>query len=479
MQRVNEGLRALDLVLAQPGFGLQPPTLGAELELCVIDERGAALAIAEQVVRDAATPSVTPEMGVFDIELTTPPVKLAGTPLSQLREHLQASVRRVGALAARHGGRVVPIAILPTLREEDFHAGAITNLPRYRALARGLRHARGAAFEIAIEGQDSLHFQSDDAVTMEAANSAFQVHLSARPDEFRDLFNAALLLSAPVIAAAANSPTFLGRRLWHETRVALFKQAGDDRPRTPDTDSVLPPRVNFGNGWVREGAHELFMDSVALHAPLLVECGEPEDAEQLAQSGQLPKLRELRLHHGTVWSWNRPVYDPEHGGSLRIELRVLPAGPSYDDMLANAAFLVGAMWALKERMPELVAALPFALARQNFERAAQHGLAAELAWPAETKIAPRTVRARDLLLELLPRAREGLCQAELDADEIERFLGVFEARVRSGQTAAVWQRAVLDKLRDRGMSGRDALHALLERYVAGFRSQRPVHRWQI
>jgi hypothetical protein len=481
-QRLDEHLRALELVLARRGpaaLGSPTRTLGAELELCLVDANGRAYAISEKLVAEANTPAITPEMGAFDIELSTPPVTLAGRPFSALRESMQSTVLQIRALAKKHGGRVVPISILPTLRAEDFSINAITDQPRYRALARGMRAARGGAFDIAIEGDDKLAFSSHDAVSMEAANTAFQVHLSTQPDEFASLFNAAMLLSGPVLAAAANSPTFLGKRLWDETRVALFKQAGDDRPAGPDGDIVLPPRVNFGNSWVRDGAYELFMESVALHPPLLPECSAEEDAWTLANEGKLPKLCELRLHHGTVWNWNRPVYDPENGGSLRIELRALPAGPSYDDMLANAAFLIGTMLGLKERMPELTAALPFALAKQNFFQAAQYGLEAKLAWPSSEASAPTHYTARELLLMLLPIARDGLLSAGVDSEESGRFLDVFEQRVTSGQTGAVWQRAALANLQANGHRGYDALSMLLDRYIAGFYSQRPVHAWTL
>lgn len=471
-ERLGEQLGALEKVLQRPGFGAGPRTLGAELELNLVDGGGRPMAISERVVRDADTPEITPEMGTFDIELSTPPVLMRGTPFSKLRESMQTNVRKIEALSARYGGRPVPISILPTLSMEDFESDAITDKPRYRALARGLRSGRRVPFEIAIDGEDILRVQSPDAVAMEAANTAFQLHVSTEPAEFADLFNAALLLTGPVLAAAANSPTFLGCRLWHETRVALFKQAGDDRPPGPDSDLALPPRVNFGNGWLREGAYELFLESVALHPVLLPENGPAE----LLDGGSLPQLAELRLHHGTVWSWNRPVYDPNNGGGLRIELRALPAGPTHDDMLANAALLVGTMLGLKERMPALSAALPFALARRNFYECAQHGLAAELHWPNEHG-APHVVSARELLLSLLPVAHEGLAAAGVDAQESALFLGVMEERVRSGQTGAVWQRKVLSELYAQGMSRAQALPAMLERYLAAVASQRPVHAW--
>ncbi|MDB4973941.1 MAG: hypothetical protein JWN48_2282 [Myxococcaceae bacterium] len=478
-QRLDEQLRALELVLKRKDFAVGPRSLGAELELCLVDAQGHASAVAHQLVAEANTPTITPEMGAFDIELSTPPVGIVGAPFSALRESMQGTVRTIRALAEKRGVRVVPVSILPTLRTEDFSRGAITDEPRYHALARGLTAGRNGAFEIHIQGDERLQFASHDAVAMEAANTAFQVHLSTTPDEFASLYNAVTLLTGPMIAAAANSPTFLGRKLWHETRAALFKQAGDDRPLEADADLKLPPRVNFGNGWLREGAHELFMESVALHKTLLAECSAQEDSVAIAEAGGLPKLCELRLHHGTVWSWNRPVYDPTHGGGLRIELRAFPAGPSYDDMLANASFLIGAALELKSRVGELVGVLPFALAKQNFYLAAQHGLDAELSWPSRQGGAPERVTARDLLLSLLPSARTGLRDAGVDASEIERYLGVFEARVRSGITGAVWQRSTLAQLQQAGHRGYDALTRLLDRYIAGFESQRPVHTWPL
>ena len=479
-QRLDQQLRVLEQVLRRPDFDRQERSVGAELELFVIDAEGRACAISDHLVKEADTAAITPEMGAFDIELSTPPARLAGKPFSALGESMRRTVQRIRTLAARHGARVVPISILPTLRVEDLDSEAITQRPRYRALARGMTEARGTAFEISIEGEDRLQFSSQEGVGMRAANGAFQIHMSTTPDEFAPLFNAALLLSAPALAAAANSPTFLGKRLWDETRVALFKQSGDDRPAALDGDTALPPRVNFGNGWVREGAHELFLESVTLYPPLLPACSELDDATRAAErAGALPKLHELRLHHGTVWSWNRPVYDPDNGGSLRIELRALPAGPSYEDMLANAAFLVGAMLGMRDRMPELVNALPFVMAKQNFFQAAQHGLDAPLAWPKRSSRAHEERSARDVLLELVPIAREGLLAAGVEAGERAHYLDIFEARVRSGQTGAVWQRRALSQLQARGLSGYEALTALLDRYIAGFDSQQPVHAWPL
>jgi hypothetical protein len=258
----------------------------------------------------------------------------------------------------------------------------------------------------------------------------------------------------------------------------LFEQAGDDRPPDANTKLPLPARIDFGNGWVRDGAGELFMESVALHEPILAVCGE-EDALCCARRGGLPELSELRLHHGTVWKWNRPVYDPALGGHLRIELRALPAGPSLDDMLANAAFLIGAILAFAPEVSGFLPSFPFSLAEQNFYRAARYGLDADLAWPSQPGGAPELVRARDLLLRLLPRVEKGLKAAGVDTSEIHRFVGVFEARITSGVTGAVWQRRTLDSLLERGLDRDAALRETLARYVTNFESGLPVHRWEL
>lgn len=478
-ERLDLGLRALAQVLKQPDFGRCQGSLGVELELSVVDATGRPLPIAPELVRAAHNPEITPEMGKFDIELSTPPVPCAGKPFSALRRAMRARVHEIERQAQRRNARVVPISILPTFRREDFHLGTITDMPRYRALARGLCEGRDAPFEIQISGDESLRLVSTEAVAMEAANTAFQMHVSTQPAEFVDMFNAASLLCGPMLAAAGNSPTFLGRSLWHETRIALFKQAGDDRAHADDADMLPPPRVKFGSGWVRDSVLELFMESVALHKPLLPECSDDPDPFDVLRAGQLPRLSELRLHHGTVWSWNRPVYDPDNGGNLRIELRAFPSGPSYDDMLANASFLFGCMRGLRARIPRLIASLPFALAARNFYAAAQFGLDAQLCWPSGTASTPQPIRARDLLLSLLPAAYEGLASVGVEAREAEHFLGVFEERVRSGQTGAVWQRQVLAQLEAQGMQKDEALACMLERYMSNFQSQRPVSSWPI
>ena len=202
-------------------------------------------------------------------------------------------------------------------------------------------------------------------------------------------------------------------------------------------------RVAFGTDWLRTSILDLFEESVRHHEPLLPICGDQDPLLALGDGG-VPRLDELRLHQGTVWRWNRAIYDSGFGGHLRIEMRPLPAGPTVVDMLANAAFLLGLTLALAPDAEGWTRPLLFARAHANFYDAARLGLEAELEWPTDG--GSERVGAAELVTRLLPEARRGLVEAEVDPDEADRLLGVLGDRVASGQTGAVWQRRTLAAL---------------------------------
>jgi hypothetical protein len=336
-QRLTQCLATLGQLLERPGFGVGPASLGAELELFLVDEVARPLPRNQAVRAATADPRVSLELDRFNLELNATPTPLAGHPFTVLGEELRLLLGRVGDAARGHAGRVALVSVLPTLRPADLHPGAISDLPRYRALDRGLRRLRHDPLRIRIAGPDPLELHSDN-VAVEGVNTSFQVHLRVDPAAFARTYNAVQLATAPVLAVAGNSPTFLGHRLWEETRIALCKQSIDDRDgRGPRR---RPARMAFGTGWLRDGPLELFAESVRLHRPLLPVTSD-QDPREAGNKEQAPPLAELRLHQGTVWRWNRAIYDPASGGHLRIELRALPAGPTVTDMLANAAFLVG------------------------------------------------------------------------------------------------------------------------------------------
>jgi hypothetical protein len=469
-ERLRAGLAALGALLERPGFGAGPLSIGAELELALVDGEGRAAPLNEELLASLPPERWASELNRFNIEYCTRPAPLAGRPFTILGGELAGALDGIGAVAAERGSRAVAIGILPTLEPGDLGPGALTESHRFRALDAGLERFKPTDL-LQIEGPEPLSVTLE-GISAEGANAALQLHLQVPPEDFARTFNAAQMATAPALALAVNSPTFLGHILWEETRVPLFHQAVDGHDGS--ATAFRPYRVAFGHGWVRDGALELFEECVALHPPLIPISGDGDDLADVAE-GRSPELAELRLHSGTTWRWNRPVYDPADGGHLRIEFRALPAGPTVPDMLANAAFLVGLTLALREEtwMP---VAFPFGGARRNFFQAALRGLDATLVWPSPRAPSPVARPAVDLARALIPRAREGLAGAGVDAGEVDDLLGIVDERLATRVTGARWQRETL-RAHQRRMPRRRALAAMLERYLELADLGEPVHRW--
>jgi hypothetical protein len=468
-------LEALDLVLRRPDFGRGGRTIGAELEMFLVDAGGRPLPLNQKVLSEIADPRVTHELARFNLECNLEPVSFAGRPFSAFRGQLEDTLRSVRKAAKLHRGHLAVIGILPTLTMGDLGPGALTETPRYRALSARMRLRRGEPFQVRIDGRDPLRV-SDECVSLEGATTSFQLHLRVSPEEFTRYYNAAQIATAPALAVAGNSPSFLGHLLWDETRIPLFEHATDIRP----TPAEGPPRsgasrITFGRRWVETSPFELFQESVDLYEPVLPIFGE-EDPLAVARGGGVPKLSELRVHQGTIWRWNRAIYDHQGGGHLRIEFRALPAGPSIPDMLANAAYLLGLTVALSHHSEALAREMPFLWASRNFYRAAQLGLNARFGWPAGGQV--RRIEARTLVLRLLPLAREGLQEAGVEPSEIDPLLETIELRARTGRTGAAWQRAALAAW-EPTLGRRGGLLAMLQQYQELAQSGSPVHLWPV
>ncbi|MGB5446189.1 MAG: glutamate-cysteine ligase family protein, partial [Psychromonas sp.] len=353
--RLSENLKALQLLLAQPDFGRGSPSFGAELEVYIIDAQGAAKPINMELQQLVNDEQLTLELNRFNLEYNFTPVAQEKAPFSRMRKQMTDVLYGLEKSAKSLQARILPIGILPTLNASDMGLHALTDIPRYHLLADSLINKRGADFHIQIDGEDPLDFHWQD-VTLEGAATSFQFHYRVDPENFADAYNAAQLTTPLVLALSANSPFFLGRKLWQETRIALFKQATDCRIKEA-FESHLPARVFFGFGWIRKDIYEMFSEAVHLFEPIIPLCSDREPFAQM-QAGQAPSLSELRLHMGTIWNWNRPIYDPHDNGHLRIELRSLPAGPTPRNMLASAALMSGLMSGLQGRLNDILPGLP-------------------------------------------------------------------------------------------------------------------------
>lgn len=468
--RLYQHLETLGQLLKTPGFGVGERSLGAELEMSFVLPGGRPALINREVLEQLGDPCFTMELNRFNLEYNAPFTPFAQEPFSVLSRRLEEGLSRTRQAAAELGAKVVTIGILPTLVRSDLGARAMTDTVRYRALERELLKKRKGPFHIRIHGEDPLEVLSEH-VTFEGANTSLQLHLRVNPAEFIDVYNAAQLATAPVLALAANSPIFLEHRLWEETRVALFKQAVDDRQERPGGPTGTA-RVGFGSAWIKSPL-DLFEESVKKHDPLLPACTD----EVVADSGSGPALAELRLHHGTVWRWNRAVYDPTAGGHLRIEFRALPAGPTVRDMMANAALMIGLALGLASDARAFMQHLSFDHVHDNFYRAAQHGPRAVLWWLDGTKIV--RCKASDLVAELITTAERGLIEGGVAPSETGPLLDVIRERVRSGQTGAAWQRRTVLEFEAAGHSRANALLSMLRRYMELSEANTPVHGWAL
>ncbi|GAA4899621.1 glutamate-cysteine ligase family protein [Ferrimonas pelagia] len=469
--RLQQDLQDLAQLLAEPGWGNAPATLGAELEFYLTDDQQRPMMANQALLSAADDPLLTPELNRFNLEFNCPYTLCRGQPFHQLSQLIQQKHQQLRQLAAPMGCQVSAIGILPTLTRADFGLDSMTDEPRYHRLTEQLSQQRGGPFQININGAEPLQITADD-MTLEGANTSLQLHLRVAPSEFAARYNAIQLATPFALALAANSPLFLGHKLWHETRIPLFKQSIDSR-NLCNTGWKRPARVSFGKGYVRHSALELFRQGASLFPILL-----PEPESSLHRPDQGPALSALRLHNGTVWSWNRPVYDPADGGHLRIELRSLPAGPTPQDMMANAALVLGLSQALLPQLDQLLDALPFEFAEYNFYRAAQFGLNAKLLWPNARGTLTETPLTA-LLPDMLARAGLGLRQMGIDAEDSAPLLALLSQRLASGQTGAVWQTRTLDALQAQCGERRQALAQMFTLYQQHADRAQPVGLWEI
>ena len=472
MDSVLDDLRALRQMLDQGRIESGPPRIGVEQELFLVDDSWQPAPVGPQILKDNRNPHVTPELGRFNLEINFDPLEFRSGCLKELERRLNKSIEELAVLARAHGARILLAGILPTLTLSQLTTRNMSPRQRYRTLAEAITKLRGETHSLRIRGIDELMVKVK-TIMLEACNTSFQVHLQVPPDQFPRYYNIAQLASAPVLAAAVNSPLLLSKRLWQETRIALFQLSVDTR-RPSAYPRSSRPRVGFGGRWVRDSVLDVFQEDVA-HFRALMKVESTEDPFQALSRNRLPKLKALNTFNGTVYRWNRPCYGVHQGRAhLRIENRVLPAGPSVLDEVANAAFFCGLVTGVVQEHEDVTTRISFAEVKSNFQSAARLGLNAQLSWlDGESMPAPDLIRR-----QLLPVAREGLRHRGIRDEDIRRYLGVIEKRVETGQTGADWLLRSYSRMggdRRRGETQVALTAATYQRQTGG----RPVHSWPL
>jgi gamma-glutamyl:cysteine ligase YbdK (ATP-grasp superfamily) len=467
-EKVRRCLDVFERMLRESAFDTDDPWTGVEVELNLVDEAGDPALRNAEVLDAIADPDFQTELGQFNIELNLPPGPLSDGGLGVCEERLRTSLNAAEERAAAIGAHQVMIGILPTLAPEHLEADAISGNPRYRLLSEQILGARGEDIIIDIQGVERLR-TTVDTIMPEAACTSTQFHVQVSPERFAAYWNASQAIAGIQIAVGANAPYLLGKQLWAETRIPLFEQATDTRSEELKVQGVRP-RVWFGERWITS-VFDLFEENVR-YFPALLPVIDEEDPLTVLEAGGTPNLSELRLHNGTIYRWNRPVYDISGGlPHLRVENRILAAGPTAIDTVANAAFYFGLVRALAENERPLWSQMSFSAAEENFHTAARNGIDAEVYWPGVGR-----VRATELVLRrLLPLAREGLAAWGVEEEESRRYLDIIEQRCLTGTNGAEW---FARQMRERGEEDRyGALRAVLRDYRARMHENHPVHTW--
>jgi hypothetical protein len=469
-EKVLRDFDALARMLAEDRFAAERRSLGVEIELNLTDHQGMPAMANAAVLERLADPDFQTELGQFNVEINIPPRRLEGGVFSDLETAVRRSLNHAEQCARAAGAQMMLIGILPTLDQSNLTADSLSANPRYSLLNDQIFAARGEDLDIQIAGVERLATTSE-TIAPEAACTSVQLHQQVAPSSFAACWNAAQAIAGVQLAVGANSPFFFGRELWRETRIALFEQATDTRPEELKVQGVRP-RVWFGERWITS-IFDLFDENTRYFSALLPMC-EDEDPFAVLDAGGAPELHELRLHNGTIYRWNRPVYDVVAGQAhLRVENRTLPAGPTVADIMANAALYYGLVRALVEQERPIWSQLSFAAARDNFHAGAREGIDAWLYWPGVGD-----VPATELVLRhLLPMAHDGLDQWGIDPADRDRLLGTIEQRCLRHRNGASWQSAAVASLQRRGLGRDEALREMTVAYRDLMHTNEPVHGW--
>jgi CBS domain-containing protein len=465
-------LQALERMLESGMIESGVRRIGAEQEFFLVGRGWRPAPKGVEVLERLGDP-FTPELARFNLEVNLSPSLLEGDAFHQMETELERLLALARVAARAEGAEICLTGILPTLAKSDLTLDNITPRARYYALNDALNRMRnGAVYRLRIEGTDELLVEHD-SVMLESCNTSAQVHLQVSAEEFVSFYNMAQAVTGPVLAAAVNSPLLFGKRLWAETRIALFQQSLDTRSGTMHLRD-MSPRVRFGDRWIEESVVDLFQEDIARFRVLLASRVE-EDPIEVLDAGGIPRLQALQLHNSTVYRWNRPCYGISEGRPhLRIECRTLPSGPTVLDEVANAAFWIGAVIGGVDEYGDITRSMDFDDAKGNCAAAAKLGLKAAMNW-----VGGRTVSAPDLILgTLLPIARKGLDKYGVRPADIDRYLGVIQERVESGQTGATWMLRSLAQMRGAGTRG-ERLAAVTAASVRLQQGKGPGHEWPL
>lgn len=469
-------VRSLEYMLENDWFDNDVTRIGAEQEMVLVDKESFKPApIAMQALESMSEyPWVETELATFNLETNLEPRVFEGKCFSLLQEENSYKLNKIQEKLDEHNVSLVLTGILPTFRKYHLSMDYLTPKKRYFALMDAINSQLiGPSYQLKLDGIDEVSLKHDSPM-LEACNTSFQVHLQVSSKEFVKKYNIAQAVTGPIIAIAANSPIVFGKRLWHESRIAMFQQALDTRS-SHDHMRERMPRVSFGDDWLKDSVLEIYKEDISRFR-VLISSDVEEDSQAMIEKGEVPKLRALQVHNSTVYRWNRPCYGISDNGKphLRIECRVIPSGPTVTDEVANACFWLGLVEGLALEVDEISEHIQFADISDNFKKASKYGLDSKFTWFDDKKIS-----ARDLILqELIPIARKGLHAMKVDPTDIDKYLSVIQSRAENHMTGARWMLRSFTDLKGKTYTD-EALSILTATIIENQISGKLVHDWKI
>jgi CBS domain-containing protein/gamma-glutamylcysteine synthetase len=464
---------ALDYMLDNNWIETGVKRIGAEQEMCLINKYYKPAYTAMDILKEFHPEWLTTELAQFNLEINLSPQVFEDQAFSLMETELRTRLSEVSKVAAKHNTRILLTGILPSLRKFDLSFDKLTPKERYFALMEALKNMRGSDYELHIVGIDELILRHDSPL-LEACNTSFQVHLQVSPNEYVKMYNIAQAIAGPVLSMSANSPVLFGKRLWHESRIALFQQSIDNR-KSRDHLRDRSPRVTFGRDWLHDSILEIYKEDITRFRILLGGDIEENSMDKIAEK-LVPKLKALQIHNGTVYRWNRPCYGIGADGKphLRIENRVFGAGPTVVDEMANAALWLGLMEGISANYGDITKLMSFDDAQDNFNKAAKLGIDTEFTWDKDRKISASALMKN----ELLPMAREGLKNRNILSEDIDKYLGIIEERVKRHTNGARWILRTFTKFK-KETSVDESLTTLTAAIFHNQSQSKPVHEWEI
>jgi len=465
-------IKALEYMIEKDMIEKGIRRIGVEQELCLVDATWRPTPIIIDILPIINDKRFTTELAKFNLEINLEPIEFKHDCLSILKTNLVKCISKAEKVLNKKNAKVILTGILPTIRNKDLNISNMTPLERYYALAKSLSKLRGGMFEFHISGTDEL-ITSHDTVMFESCNTSYQLHYQVSSEEFVDLYNWAQVISGPVLASSTNSPLLLGKRLWRETRIALFQQSIDIR-QSKDHLRERSPRVSFGNRWIYDSIVDAFKEDIVRFETLLTN-DEKTNSMKMLEEGEIPPLDALLVHNSTIYKWNRPCYGIYNGKPhFRIENRYLASGPTIPDQVANSAFWYGLMAGMPDKYKNIPAKYEFDDAKTNFLKAARDGLDNKFLWFNGKKYS-----AQDLILNvLLPISRNGLVKYNINETDITNNLGIIEERVKSGRTGSQWMIESYTNIRKTGTRDQ-ALVATTAAIYNRQQEMKPIHKWSL